>query len=118
MPKRVKMLTSKWHRKQEHIIHTFRLFQCIRFVKKQFFSVANNREGGGDIRLYPLLGPEGNLTGQNWHIAHLQNKTTIRPLRHILRQFFLLTKSPCWVPGGLDWTKIAHAQLDHAANKM
>ena len=46
MPKRVKMLTSKWHRKQDHFfIHPFRSFQCLRFVEKQFFD-ANNGEGG------------------------------------------------------------------------
>ena len=43
-PKRVKMLTSKWHRKQEYFfIHLHnRSFQCIRFVEKHFFSVTNN----------------------------------------------------------------------------
>ena len=28
------------------------------------------------------------------------------------------TKSPCWAPGDLDWTKIARAQIDHEANNM
>ena len=41
MPKRVKIFTSKWHRKQQHLfIHPFRSLQCIRFVEKEFF-VAN-----------------------------------------------------------------------------
>ena len=41
MPKRVKIFTSKWHRKQQHLfIHPFRSLQCIRFVEKKFF-VAN-----------------------------------------------------------------------------
>ena len=29
-----------------------------------------------------------------------------------------LTKSPCGVQGGLDWTEIAHAQLNHGTNNM
>ena len=41
MPKRVKIFTSKWHRKQQHLfIHPFRSLKCIRFVEKKFF-VAN-----------------------------------------------------------------------------
>ena len=41
MPKRVK--------KQEFFfIHPFKSFQCIQFVEKQYFSVANNREGEGE----------------------------------------------------------------------
>ena len=59
--------------KQEHFfIHTFSSFQCILFFKKKIFSVANNGEGGG-IRLCPLLAPLCNLTGSNWHIAHLNH---------------------------------------------
>ena len=46
MPKRVKMLTLKRHQKQKFFfIHPFKSFQCIRFVEKQYFPVANNREG-------------------------------------------------------------------------
>ena len=38
MPKRVKMFTSKWHRKQRHFfIHPFLSLQCIRFVGRNFF---------------------------------------------------------------------------------
>ena len=46
-PKCIKMLTSKWYRKQEYFfIHPFKSFQCIRFVKKHFFC-RKQREGGG-----------------------------------------------------------------------
>ena len=38
MPKRVKMFTSKWHRKQRHFfIHPFTSLQCIWFVGRKFF---------------------------------------------------------------------------------
>ena len=38
MPKRVKMFTSKWHRKQRHFfIHPFRSLQCIWFVGRKYF---------------------------------------------------------------------------------
>ena len=51
MPKRVKILDSKWHRKQEHLcMNTFRSFQYIRFVKKQFFllqTMGKEGKGGG-----------------------------------------------------------------------
>ena len=65
--------------KQEHFfIHTFGSFQCIRFVKKHFFLSQTTGKGGGggggegrNFRLCPLLGSQGNLTGPNWHIAHL-----------------------------------------------
>ena len=73
MQKCVIMLSSKWHRKQEHFfIHTFWSFLCIRFVKNLFFSVANNGEmrGGGILDHAPLWAP-GNLTGPNWHTSHL-----------------------------------------------
>ena len=44
----------------------------------------------------------------------------IWPLRHItgLLKNIFLTKSSCGAPGGMDWTKIAHAQLDHGTNNM
>ena len=43
--------------KQEHFfIHTFRSFQCIRFVKKQYF-LSQTKGKGGDFRLCPLLDP-------------------------------------------------------------
>ena len=41
MPKRIKIFTSKWHRKQQHLsIQPFRSLQCIQIVEKKFF-VAN-----------------------------------------------------------------------------
>ena len=56
--KRVKMLTSKCHRKQEHFfIHPFRSFQCIWFVKKQFFCRKQRERVGRNFRLCPLLDP-------------------------------------------------------------
>ena len=40
MPKRIKMLTSKWHQKQQHFFtHHFRSLQCIRFVEKKCFGL-------------------------------------------------------------------------------
>ena len=49
MPKRVKILTSQWHRKQENFFtHHFRSLKCIRRVENNFF-VANSGEGGGGI---------------------------------------------------------------------
>ena len=80
MPKRVKIFTSKWHQKQQHLlIHPFRSLQCIRFVEKNFFcreqayqSLSYVRKGGGgDFQLCPLLGPPGILTGPNWHMHNL-----------------------------------------------
>ena len=66
MPKRIKMFTSKWHRKQRHFfIHPFRSLQCIWFVGNNFF-VENKltrdylkwgRGGGVNFQLFPLLGP-------------------------------------------------------------
>ena len=84
MPKRVKIFTSKWHRKQQHLfIHPFRSLQCIRFVEKNFF-VANKltepilyEEGGVNFQLCPLLGPPWILTGPNWHMHNLAMRPTI-----------------------------------------
>ena len=78
MPKCVKMITSKWHRKQEHFfIHSIRSFQCIWFVRlsrNNFLCRKQWGKGGGrNFRLCPLLSPQGNLTGPNWHIAHLDH---------------------------------------------
>ena len=64
MPKRVKMFTSKWHRKQRHFfIHPFRSLQCIWFVGRKFF-VENNLyraylnwgRGGGEFSTIPPFG--------------------------------------------------------------
>ena len=86
MPKRVKMFTSKWHRKQRHFfIHPFTSLQCIWFVGRKFF-VENKltraylkwRRGGGvNFQLFPLLGPLCNLTGPNWHMHNLAMGPTI-----------------------------------------
>ena len=73
MPKRIKMLTSIWHQKEENLLtHHFRSLKCIRFVKNNFF-VTNNGEGGGNFTLCPLLGLQGILTGPNWHLAQLDH---------------------------------------------
>ena len=57
--KRVKMLTLKWHQKQEHFIHPFISFKCIRFVKKQFFCHEQQGRGGGEFKTIdaPFWGP-------------------------------------------------------------
>ena len=69
------MLSSKWHRKQEHFfIHTFWSFLCIRFVKKQFFlSQTTGKWGGGGILDYVPLWAPGDLTEPNWHTSHLDH---------------------------------------------
>ena len=61
--------------KQEHFfIHTFISFQCIQFVKKQYFlSQTTGKRGERILDYVPFWGPEVNLTGQNWHIAHLDH---------------------------------------------
>ena len=74
MPKRVKMLTSKWHRKEENFLaHQFKSLKCIRFVEKTFFCCEQWGRGGGNFRLSPLMGPQGILTGPNWHNAQLDH---------------------------------------------
>ena len=60
MLKRIKMLTLKWHQKEENFFaHHFRSLKCIRFVENKFFC----REGGGGVLnlldYSPLLGPQG-----------------------------------------------------------
>ena len=61
-PKRVKMLISKWYRKQEYFfIHPFRSFQCIGFVKKHFFLSRIMGRVVGDFRLCLLSGAPGHL---------------------------------------------------------
>ena len=65
MPKRVKIFTSKWHRKQEHLlIHPFRSLQCILFVEKNFFLSRTSlpepilcKEGGVEFSTMPPSGP-------------------------------------------------------------
>ena len=90
--KRVKLLTLKWHRKEENFFtYQFRSLKCIRFVENNFF-VANNREGGGEEfeTLLPFWAP-GHL---DWtklaqcttRSCILQNKTI---MRHILGLFWL-----------------------------
>ena len=74
-PKRIKMLTSKWHRKEENFFtHHFRSLKCIRFVENNFF-VAHKREGGWgrNFRLCPHLGPQVILTWLNWQNAQLDH---------------------------------------------
>ena len=56
MSKRVKMLTAEWHRKQEHFIHPFRSFQCIRFAEKHFF-FRKQRGCWEDFKTKLILGP-------------------------------------------------------------
>ena len=67
MPKRVKIFTSKWHRKQQHFfIPPFRSLQCIWFVEKKLF-VTNKLTraylmwgmggGGGGFSRAPFWGP-------------------------------------------------------------
>ena len=49
MPKRIKMLTSKWNRKQENTIHTSCKITSMHSVcRETIFYVANNGEGGGE----------------------------------------------------------------------
>ena len=72
MPKRVKMLTSKWHRKEENFfVYPFRSLKCIRFVENNFFCHEQWGRRERYFRLCPLLGPQGILTGPNWHSAQL-----------------------------------------------
>ena len=71
MPKRVKMLTSKWHRKEENLLtHQLRSLKFIRFVENNFLSRTME---GGDFRQCPLLGPKVILTAPNWHNAQLDH---------------------------------------------
>ena len=95
--------------------------------REQFYLSRTNGEGWGrNFRLCPLLGHQGILTGPNWHNAQLDHVFyKIRPLLGLsgtiyYKGFFIFffTKSPCGAPAGPDWTKIAHAQLDHGTNNM
>ena len=75
MPKRVKMLTSKWHKKEENFFtHHFRSLKCSRLAENIFFCCEQwGKRGGGCLRLCPLLGPHDILTGPNWHNAQLDH---------------------------------------------
>ena len=85
MPKRVKIFTSKWHGKQQHLfIHfldhsnAFGLSRRIFFCREQAYqSLSYVRKGGMNFQLCPLLGPPGILTGPNWHMHNLAMGPTI-----------------------------------------
>ena len=85
MPKRVKMFTSEWHRKQRHFfIYPFRSLQCIWFVRRKFFLSRTSLpepilsgEGGLNFQLFLLLGPPCIFTGPNWHMHNLAMGPTI-----------------------------------------
>ena len=120
MPKRVKMLTYSTDSKKTSpniLLDHFNAFGYSRNI----FSVANNGEGG-ILDYAPSGAPwQFDLT----KLAHctsrlciLQNSTTIRPLRHILRKKIVGQSPPVVPQGGLDWTKIAHAQLHHWVNNI
>ena len=98
MPKRVKMFTSKWHRKQRHFfIHPFTSLQCIWFVGRKLF-VENKLtraylkwgKGGGGLWIFnysPFWGPlaiwldqTGTCTTWLWG---LQYKTIIGSLWYL-----------------------------------
>ena len=76
--------------------------------------------GGGILDYVPLWAPmQFDWTKLVYFTSRSciqQNKTSIKPLRHTLRKC-VWTKSS-WGSRGPDWIKIAHAQLDHGANKM
>ena len=98
--------------KTRTLLHTyFKIISLHSVCQETFFSVANNGEGGGGIRLCRLLWPQGNLTGSNWHTEHLDYVSYKIRLQLTLwdtyeeKQIFW-TKSPCGAPGGPDWTKI------------
>ena len=95
--------------KARTLLHTsFKNISMHSVCREKIFFVANNGEGGGgrNFRLCPLSKPPGQFDWKK--LAHctsrpciLQNKTIIRPLRHILRNLIFLTKSPCGAPGGV-----------------
>ena len=101
MPKRVKMFTSKWHRKQRHfLIYPFTSLQCIWFVGRKFFvenkltraylSGERGGGGGGGVWIFnysPFWGPfaiwldqTGTCTTWLWG---LQYKTIIGSLWYL-----------------------------------
>ena len=68
--KRVKMLTSKWHREKENFItHYFRSLKYIRLVKNILVGIIG--KGGLHLRLFPLLRPKDVLIDQicTWPIG-------------------------------------------------
>ena len=77
MPKRVKMFTSKWHRKQRHFfVHPFRSLQCIWFVGRELFvdnklTRAYLKWGRGGFSTIPPFGVPCILTRPNWHMHNL-----------------------------------------------
>ena len=75
MPKRVKMLTSKYHRKDENFfIHPFiHLDPQMHPVCREQIIFRDRLGRGGDSRLCLLQGPQGILTGPNWHNAQLDH---------------------------------------------
>ena len=88
IPEHVKMLTSKWYRKEENFFpYHFRSLKCIQFVKNNFFVTNNGEKGGG-----------GWLGGG--------------------RVGWILDFPPSGAQGRFDWTKLAHAQLDHVSYKI
>ena len=108
MTENAKMLSSKWHRKQEHFfIHIFLSFLCILFVKKHFSCRKKQGNEGAVILDYVSLWAHGQfdwtkLTYFTYRSCIQQNKTSIKPLRHTLRKC-VWTKSSCGPQGsGLD----------------
>ena len=86
MPKRVKIFTSKWHRKQQHCSYilldhsnAFGLSRRIFLSRTSLPEPILCEEGGGGLnfQLCPLLGPPGILTGPNWHMHNLAIGPTI-----------------------------------------
>ena len=74
MPKCVKMLSSKWHRKQEHFfIHSLKITMHSVCQETIFFCRKQLGNGGDVILDYVPLWAPGNLTGPNWHTSHLDN---------------------------------------------
>ena len=103
MQKRVKMLTSKWHRSKNTSSYIpLDHFNAFGLSRNNFFLSQTTKKGGG-LDYVPFWAPgQFDLT----KLAHctsrsfiLQNKITIRPLRHILKKFFW-TKSPLLGPRG------------------
>ena len=91
--------------------------ECIRFVKKQFFFCCKQRGRGGGLDYVPFWAPGQFDCTKLAHCTSrpciIQNKTTIRPLRHILRKENW--QGPQGVQTGPNW-HIAH--LDHASYKI